>query len=63
MILRRTDKVCVLNDSGTNGVPTNTLIYVPRELVDAYKVATNWSTHADNIRAIEDYPEICGGEV
>lgn len=38
-------------------------IYVPRALVDSYKAATNWSTYADQIRAIEDYPEICGGEV
>jgi hypothetical protein len=38
-------------------------IYVPASLVEDYKVATNWSTYADQIRAIEDYPEICGGEV
>ena len=36
-------------------------IYVPAALVDSYKAATNWSTYADQIRAIEDYPEICGG--
>ena len=35
-------------------------IYVPRALVDSYKVATNWATYASQIRAIEDYPEICG---
>lgn len=23
--------------------------------------ATNWSVYADQIRAIEDYPGICGG--
>lgn len=38
-------------------------IYVPRSLVDSYKAATNWSTYATQIRAIEDYPEICGGDV
>lgn len=37
-------------------------IYVPSALVDSYKAATNWSTYASQIRAIEDYPEICGGE-
>lgn len=37
-------------------------IYVPAALVDDYKTATNWSTFAEQIRAIEDYPEICGGE-
>ena len=36
-------------------------IYVPSAMVDAYKTATNWSTFADQIRAIEDYPEITGG--
>ena len=34
--------------------------YVPADLVDNYKSATNWSTYPDKIRAIEDYPEICG---
>jgi hypothetical protein len=37
-------------------------IYVPLTLVDSYKTATNWSTYAAQIRAIEHYPEICGGE-
>ena len=36
-------------------------IYVPAALVDSYKAATNWSTYAEQIRAIEDYPEITGG--
>ena len=36
-------------------------IYVPKALVDEYKTATNWVTYADQIRAIEDYPEITGG--
>ena len=35
-------------------------IYVPAALVDSYKAASNWSTYANQIRAIEDYPEICG---
>lgn len=30
-------------------------IYVPRALVDTYKVATNWSTYAAQFRALEDY--------
>lgn len=36
-------------------------LYVPSALVDSYKAATNWSTHASKIRAIEDYPDITGG--
>ena len=35
--------------------------YVPRDLVEEYKVAQNWSEFADRFRAIEDYPEITGG--
>jgi hypothetical protein len=38
----------------------NGFIYVPKALVEQYKVATNWSTYANQIRAIEDYPEITG---
>lgn len=30
-------------------------IYVPRDLVDSYKTATNWSTYASQFRALEDY--------
>lgn len=37
-------------------------IYVPSALIDKFKAATNWSTYADQFRAIEDYPEICGGD-
>lgn len=36
-------------------------VYVPRSLVDSYKAETNWTTFANQIRAIEDYPEITGG--
>lgn len=32
--------------------------YVPSALVEEYKSAPNWSTYAEQIRAIEDYPEI-----
>lgn len=35
-------------------------IYVPQVLIEQYKVATNWATYANQFRAIEDYPEICG---
>lgn len=62
VIIRTTDTICVL---GNTGVFSNTLIsngtgyvYVPADLAEEYKVATNWVTFADQIRAIEDYPEI-----
>lgn len=44
--------------SYTNGEPG--YIYVPQNLIEEYKSATNWSVAADYFRAIEDYPEICG---
>lgn len=32
-------------------------VYVPDELVEAYKMATNWSTYADQIRSITEMNE------
>lgn len=52
-------KNCPINNGGYNGLEG--YIYVPKALVEQYKVATNWSVYADKFRAIEDYPEICGG--
>lgn len=38
-------------------------IYVPKALLEDYKVAANWSSESlvTQFRAIEDYPDICGG--
>lgn len=47
-------------NSGTMFFSNEAGIYVPRDLVESYKVATNWTTFASKIKAIEDYPEICG---
>lgn len=64
-IIRNTDTVPTL--ANTNAFTSTPIasgtgyIYVPSAMVDAYKAATNWSTYADQIRAIEDYPEITGG--
>ena len=44
----------------TNIINGTGFIYVPKALEEEYKTATNWATIANNIRAIEDYPEICG---
>lgn len=65
VILRKVDGICTLGstdifkktkiESGTG------YVYVPAALVDSYKAATNWTVYADQIRAIEDYPGICGG--
>jgi hypothetical protein len=67
------DSVCALtNASAFNSTPIKSgtgFIYVPKILangadgVAAYQSATNWSTFSSQIRAIEDWPEICGGDV
>lgn len=65
VILRKSDKICTLQVtnalSGTPIAKGTGYVYVPKALVDSYKSATNWSTYANQIRAIEDYPDICGG--
>lgn len=64
-LILRVNSVCSLSNTGAfNSTPIASgtgYIYVPSALVDSYKTATNWSTYADQIRAIEDYPEITGG--
>jgi hypothetical protein len=64
-VILRVNKVCTLaNVSAFNNTPIKNgsgYVYVPSALVDSYKAASNWSTYAAQIRAIEDYPEICGG--
>lgn len=64
-LILRADKVCTLGHINSfNGTPIASgtgYIYVPSALVDSYKEASNWSTFAAQIRAIEDYPDICGG--
>lgn len=63
-VIIRTLQVCTLDFSvfgGSTPIADGTgYIYVPADLVEAYKTATNWSEYASQIRAIEDYPEICG---
>ena len=63
LILRNTEQVCQqTSDAFINSkiAKGEGYIYVPSALLDAYKAATNWSTYANQIRAIEDYPDICG---
>jgi hypothetical protein len=67
LILRNTANVVTLtNKNAFYNTKINSgtgYIYVPASLVDQYKSASNWSNFASTIRAIEDYPEICGGGV
>ena len=62
-LILRAETVCTLAGSAFTSTPIASgtgYIYVPSALVEAYKYATNWSTYASQIRAIEDYPDICG---
>lgn len=65
VIIRNAENICDLASNtafeGTLVKSGTGYIYVPAALVDSYKAATNWSTYANQIRAIEDYPDICGG--
>lgn len=65
-LILRGDGVSTLSDancfSNTPIASGSGYIYVPGTLVERYQTATNWSVYAAQIRAIEDYPEICGGE-
>lgn len=65
LILRKSDSICTLsNVNAINNTPIGTgtgYVYVPSTLIEEYKAATNWSTFVNQFRAIEDYPDICGG--
>lgn len=56
-VILRANAVCTLDNANafTNTPIANGkgYIYVPAELVDSYKVATNWSAYANQIVAIE----------
>lgn len=59
LILRKTDGICTMPYANTVGGGVK--VYVPKALHAEYKSASNWSAIANNIYAIEDYPEITGG--
>lgn len=61
LILRNTEAISNLT-GGLSGTPIASgtgYIYVPSALVDTYKATSGWSSYADQICAIEDYPEVC----
>lgn len=64
-LILRSNIVCTLENTGAfvgTKIGSKTgFIYVPNALVAEYQAATNWTTFSEQIRAIEDYPEICGG--
>ena len=66
LILKVDDVARLTNVSALQNTPIANgtgFIYVPRHLVNRYKKETNWLNFANQIRAIDDYPEITGGAV
>lgn len=56
VILGNTSQVATLSSTSAFTNADNAIIYVPDELVDSYKAATNWSTYADRIKGISELP-------
>ena len=58
LVLRKADTVCTLaNVNAFTNTPIargTGLIYVPDNLVEQYKAATNWSTYANQIKPISE---------
>ena len=61
VIIDRTDKICTMGNVNTfssSSVADGTgYVYVPDELVETYKSATNWSTYASQIKPLSELPE------
>ena len=63
LILRGVTTVPTVTSTCLNASPVaknNCYIYVPKSLEASFKVASVWSTYSARIRAIEDYPDVCG---
>lgn len=58
-LILRSESLCTAGNSyilGSSLIANGTgYIYVPNALIEDYKVATNWTTYADQFRALEDY--------
>ena len=58
VILRKADTVCTLENvsafSGTPIAKSTGFVYVPDDLVEQYKAATNWSTFASQIKPVSE---------
>lgn len=58
LILRSATMATLSNGNAFTGTPimnSTGYIYVPRALLDSYQAASNWSTFANQFRALEDY--------
>lgn len=60
LILRNSSMCSLVNTNALSGTPIYSgcgYIYVPDELVDTYKSATNWATFASQIVSLGEYPK------
>lgn len=67
VIIRNSSNICKMvqnkYEDMANPFPSNSnlSIYVPKAMLEKYKADENWAKYcADNLKAIEDYPEITG---
>ena len=51
------DRNAVTSLSNSNNINNTCTVYVPDELVDEYKAASNWRNHAEQIRGLSEYVE------
>ena len=63
LILRGITSIPTLSNntfSSTRIASGSAYVYVPKSLEESIKLANRWSTYAAQIRAVEDYPDVCG---
>ena len=55
----------IVSIQGSSFIKGYTFLYVPANMVEIYKVRTNWSNYAGHIRSIDEYPveSSVGGEI
>lgn len=56
LVIRSTEKITSTDSLGW--IPSTASIYVPDTLVEQYKVATNWSQKASQIKSLSEYVEV-----
>lgn len=58
VVIRTTSKVCTLSNVNaftSSGIASGTgYVYVPDDLVNSYKTATNWSTYANQLKGLSE---------
>lgn len=57
LIIRTPDVVATIDSNMFYSITFTGIVYVPDELVEQYKVATNWSVYAEQIKPLSEYVE------